>query len=118
MSSNKNQSTPTTDTSTSSSNVDRKMILLILSGIGAAVCYIWSFVSISNFVGSKDDWNAIKPQITKIWILTLIGSLCLFIASALYVLQDPHKTMYFLLGISCLSLGLSYSALAISAISK
>ena len=80
--------------------------------------YIWSFISISNFTGSKDDWNIIKPQITKIWILTLIGTFGLTMASLFYFIQDQSKTIYFMLIVSCLSLGLSYSALAISTISR
>jgi hypothetical protein len=91
---------------------------IIMSGIIAIGLYVWSFISISNFVGSKDDWNSLKPQITKIWSLTLAGSFALFIASLLYFIQDPQRAIYFILALSCLTLGLSYSALAISAISR
>ena len=80
--------------------------------------FIGSFVSMSNFVGSKDDWNLIKPQITKIWILTLIGTFGLIIAALLYFIQDSARTIYFILVLSCLTLGLSFSALAIAAISR
>jgi len=72
----------------------------------------------SQFVGSKDDWNVIKPQITKVLILTLIGTVGLIIASLLYFIQDSAKTIYFILVLCCLSLGMSYSALAIAAISR
>ena len=80
--------------------------------------FIGSFVSMSNFVGSKDDWNVIKPQITKILILTLIGTLGLTIASLLYYVQDPDKTIYFILVLVCVSFGLSFSSLATAAISR
>jgi hypothetical protein len=80
--------------------------------------FIGSFVSMANFVGSKDDWNLIKPQITKILILTLIGTFGLIIAALLYFIQDSARTIYFILVLSCISLGLSYSSLAISAISR
>jgi hypothetical protein len=72
----------------------------------------------SKFIGSKDDWNTIQPQITKILILTLIGTFGLIIASLLYFIQDSARTIYFILVLCCLSLGLSFSALAISAISR
>ena len=80
--------------------------------------FIGAFVSMSNFVGSKDDWNLIQPQITKILILTLIGTFSLIAAALLYFIQDSARTIYFILVISCLSLGLSFSSLAISAISS
>ena len=87
-------------------------------GLIAVIMYIWSFVSISQFTGSKDDWNLIKPQITKVWILSLIGTFALAMASLFFFIQDPQKTMYFMLVVSCLSLGLAYSALAVAAISR
>jgi hypothetical protein len=55
---------------------------------------------------------------TKVWPLTIIGSIFLFITSAIYILQDPHNTMYYLLVLGCISICLSYSALVISLISK
>lgn len=80
--------------------------------------FIAAFVNMSNFAGSKDDWNLIQPQIQKILIFTLIGTFGLIIAALLYFIQDPARTTYFVLTICCLSLGLSFSALAISAISR
>ncbi len=80
--------------------------------------FIGSFVSMSNFVGSKDDWNLIQPQITKILILTIIGTFSLIVAALMYFIQDSARTIYFILVVSCLSLGLSFSSLAISAISS
>jgi len=91
------------------------IILFSLLSVGL---FIGAFVSMSQFVGSKDDWNVIKPQITKVLILTLIGTVGLIIASLLYFIQDSAKTIYFILVLCCLSLGMSYSALAIAAISR
>jgi hypothetical protein len=91
--------------------------ILIFSVVSVSL-FIWSFISMSQFVGSKDDWNLIQPQITKVLILTLIGTFGLIIAALLYFIQDSERTIYFILVLSCLSLGLSYSALAISAISR
>jgi predicted membrane channel-forming protein YqfA (hemolysin III family) len=80
--------------------------------------FIGSFVSMSNFVGSKDDWNLIQPQITRILIFTLIGTFGLIVAALLYYVQDPNKSTYFILVVCCLALGLSFSSLAIAAISR
>jgi len=94
------------------------MMGVIIFGLTSVGLFIGAFVSMSNFVGSKDDWNLIKPQITKIWILTLIGTFGLIVATLLYFIQDSERTIYFILVLSCLTFGLSFSSLAISAISR
>ena len=89
-----------------------------ISGIIAVIMYVTSFVLLSKFAGSKDDWILLKPQLTQIWIVTLIGTFFLSVAALFYFIQDPSKAMYFMLIISCLSLGLAYSALAVATISR
>lgn len=92
---------------------------MILGGVVTAVFFITSFVLAAKFLGSEERWEKIQREVvSKILPLTLVGTLALFVTSALYVLQDPHKTMYFLLVLGCLSLGLSYTAVVISVISK
>ena len=86
--------------------------------VTAVSLFVAAFVKMSNFVGSKDDWNLIQPQIQLILILTLIGTFGLIIAALLYYIQDASKTIYFILVVTCLSLGLSFSSLAIAAISR
>lgn len=114
-----NGSNPVTDLTPSFlSNISKEKVGAVLFGIIAIGLYVWSFMDMSRFVGSKDSWNQISSQVGKIWGLTLAGSFVLFIAALLYFIQDETKTIYFILGLSCITLGLSYSALAISAISK
>jgi hypothetical protein len=122
MSSKSNSKPPTNgETSTLTSKMASAgsgMIGVIIFSLVSVGMFIGAFVSMSNFVGSKDDWNLIKPQITKIWILTLIGTFGLIIAALLYFIQDSARTIYFILVLSCLTLGLSFSSLAIAAISR
>ena len=92
-------------------------IIIVFTVISVGM-FIGSFVSMSQFVGSKDNWNVIQPQITKVLILTVIGTFGLIIASLLYYIQDPAKTIYFILILCCVSLGLSYAALSVAAISR
>lgn len=80
--------------------------------------YIGSFVIISQFVGSRDGQNQIKPQINQILGLTIAGSFALFLALLMYFIKDPGNIIYIVLIMTCITLALSYSALAISAISK
>lgn len=125
MSSN-NTKQPTVVTNSGVSTLNTSKMTSVFSGkIGIAIAsiisigmFIGSFVSISQFVGTKDDWNTIKPQLTKILILTLIGTFGFMIAALLFFIQDSAKAMYFMIIITCLALGLSFSALAIAAISR
>jgi hypothetical protein len=89
-----------------------------ISGLAAIALLIASVVSMSQFTGSKDDWNLIQPQIVKVLILTLIGTVCLTISALLYFTQDSARAIYFILVMVCVSLGLSFSAVAIAAISR
>jgi len=89
-----------------------------ISGLTAISLLIAALVTMSQFAGSKDDWNLIQPQVTKVLILTLLGTACLTISALLYFIQDSAKAIYFILVMVCVSLGLSFSAVAIAAISR
>lgn len=89
-----------------------------ISGLTSIALLIAAVVQMSQFAGSKDDWNLIQPQITKVLILTLIGTVLLTVAALLYFVQDSARAIYFILVMVCLSLGLSFSALAVAAISR
>ena len=80
--------------------------------------FISSTITLSAYVGSKDSWNQLKDHVKKTMIMTIIGSTVLFIGLLLYVLQDPSKTMYIVLLLGCISLGLGYSALTLSVITR
>jgi hypothetical protein len=89
-----------------------------ISGLTAISLLIAAVVTMSQFAGSKDDWNLIQPQIVKVLILTLIGTACLTVSALLYFTQDSARAIYFILVMVCVSLGLSFSAVAIAAISR
>jgi hypothetical protein len=91
---------------------------MIVCGLLAIGLYIGSFVVISQFVGTRDSQNQVKPQVNKILGLSIGGSFALFLALLLYFIKDPGSIIYILLIITCITLALSYSALAVSAISK
>ena len=114
---NESSNTPLLSKITQASGGDGNWIIIFFTLLSVGM-FIGSFVSMSQFVGSKDNWNVIQPQITKILILTLIGTFGLIMASLLYYIQDPAKTIYFILILCCVSLGLSYAALSVAAISR
>lgn len=104
---------------TSSSSYQAPNWAIIGLGMLTASLYIASFVITSKTLGSVNSWEKIQSEVLKkIWPLTLVGTLLLFVTSALFILQDPSKTMYALLILCCIAIGFSYSALAISVISR
>jgi len=92
--------------------------LIIFFVVCTVALFIADTIMVSTFLGDRDDWIRLKPQITKIWGVTLGGTLALFIVALLFYTQAPDKTMYFILGLTCLSFGLSFSALSLAAISR
>jgi hypothetical protein len=112
--------TPTAATPTPFSSIQTRIVAIApyLSSFVAIGLFITSIVMASQFVGSKDNWNDIQPQIVKVWIFSLIGTLFLCIASYMYFIQNPAHTLMFTLILTCISLGLAYSAVAIAAITR
>ena len=92
--------------------------LIIFFVVATVALFISDTIMLSSFLGNKDDWAKIKPQVIKIWGVTLGGTLALFIVALLFYTQAPDKTMYFILGLTCLSFGLSFSALSMAAITR
>ena len=80
--------------------------------------FVTSFILFSTYSGDSDRWVHIQSQVQKVLILTLIGTALFTFAALMYFTQDPTHSIYFVIIMSCLSLGLSYAALAIGAISK
>jgi hypothetical protein len=97
---------------------EQKWFAPVLGGSGVAVLLIAVFSLTANFVGTSSTWNAIGDKVNKIWVMSFFGSLLLFIVSIVYFNQDSPKTIYFILLLLCLTLGFSYSALAVAAITS
>jgi heme/copper-type cytochrome/quinol oxidase subunit 2 len=96
------------------------LVVVVVFGIIALALYIATFVMVGQNIDSTEDWNIIKSNLTKIWIITISASIALFLACSKYYkdAQGRDYFMYFILGIACLSLGLSYCAFMITMISK
>ena len=99
-------------------DVPGQKILFYFSVVTAITFFITSLVYFGKLMGSDDRWNEMKPQVTKILIFTIIATVAIMVAALLYFTQDPNKTIYFVLIMSCLSIGISYASLAIAAISR
>jgi hypothetical protein len=94
------------------------MILFYSSAVIAIGFFLTSFAYFGKMMGSSDRWNELQPQIAKIMMFTIIGTIAIMVAALLYFTQDPNKTIYFVLVLSCLSIGMSYAAVAVAAISR
>ena len=92
-------------------------IATIGCGIAAIVLFIRSTITTSDLIGDTENWRAIKPQITRIWWSTGVGSVILFIGMFMYILQNNQASVIFILMISCIALALSFAAISMAAIS-
>ena len=93
-------------------------IVIVFSSAIFIALFITAFVRMTQFLGSKDDWNDLKPKITEIILYIIFGVIAFTIASLMYYIQNPPATAYFTLIVACMSLGFSYAALAVAAISR
>lgn len=95
-------------------------MIVIVFGVIALALYITSFVMAAKYMDQTADWNEIKTELRKVWIISAVGSITLFIGiSMLY--KEVHardRFMYLLLLMMCMSLGFSVCSLSISMISK
>jgi hypothetical protein len=80
--------------------------------------YIGAIVTMANFVGSQDNWNAVQPQINKVIGLSIAGMVGFTIASLLYFKQSPNMSIIFTIILCCMSLTMSFIAVSVSAITK
>ena len=94
------------------------------TGISLGLCslgiimYIAMLIVTSNYASSPEDWSKIKDSIRAMWILSLFAMLFFIIAAFLLYKEYPENAVYISLLVSCVALGLSFNALAISAIRK
>lgn len=114
------------DTGTSAAAASQSLLKMpstnnIVIGICIAAfvsMFIAAFVQMSNFVGSKDDWNDLKPKIMQVVLLTVFGTIAFAIASILFFVQYPGYSVYFSMIAACIAIGLSFAALAVAGISR
>ena len=115
--------TPAAKTANSSEPTIFKKFLQDWGGVGfftlvAMTMYAFTFWNFIDFQGGADRWINLKPQLAKIGIYTVIATIALTVAALMYFIQDPQKAIYFILVMTCAAVSMSYSALAIAAISR
>lgn len=93
-------------------------IITGIFGIVSFSLFITAFVRMSQFLGSKDDWNELKPKVTEIIIYIIVGMVAFTITSIAYFVQNETSSIYFAIVMSCVAISLSFGAMAIAAISR
>jgi len=91
--------------------------VLALLGIGL---YVFAYIKATGMLGNNTTFTELQKLFPTVWGPCLIGSIMLFIASAIFSFQvlDKEVFMLYVLGMSCLSLGFSFSALAMAVMTK
>ena len=98
------------------SNTHQKIMIFLL--IVSIVMFIVSFSMLSKYAGHEDKWNVIQEQVTKTFIFTWIGTFFLMMGLILFIIQDPVYSMPVALILSTIAIGLSFSSLSVSVISR
>jgi len=94
------------------------MILMIGSGIVGLGLYIWSAITVAQAHSASEDYTILKNTVPTLIAQTLVGTLLLYLALLMYVIQDLNVMIYILVAMVFLTFGLSYTAVAIAAMSR
>jgi len=86
-----------------------------LIGIGL---YIWSAITVAQAHSASEDYTVLKNTVPTLIAQTLVGTLLLYLALLMYVIQDLNAMIYILVVMVFLTFGLAYTAVAISAMSR
>ena len=88
-------------------------------GLSTAL-FITAIAIMSSFLGSADQYKQFKEKLPQIFFPAIFGSIALFIASYFYFKSrtDNPSVIYYILGLVCLAVCASFSALALSVLKK
>lgn len=96
-----------------SSNVPTT-IPIILTSIGAIITFIVYIVKLLK----EENSASYKDNILGKIIILSVGFLFMCVSMILYIIQEPSKSMYILLLLTCLSIGITFASLSITIVSK
>jgi magnesium-transporting ATPase (P-type) len=82
--------------------------------------FITAIVIMSLFLADENQYKSIKEKLPQIFLPAIFGSIALFIASYFYFKSrtDNPSVIYYILGLVCLAVCASFSALALSVLKK
>ena len=94
------------------------MVFMVGPGIVGLGLYIWSAITVAQAHSASEDYTILKNTVPTLIAQTLVGTLLLYLALLMYVIQDLNVMIYILVVMVFLTFGLSYTAVAIAAISR
>jgi len=84
----------------------------------AGLFFVASFGVACSFLGNSDHWNDIAQKAGAMIGLSCAGTLVFAVSSYFFFSIEPKYSQYFMIITSSLALGLAYTAIVISAMSK
>lgn len=103
---------------TGASQGNTPMAIMIMTGLVGLGLYIWSAITVSQAHGASEDYGVLKNTVPSLIAQTLVGTLLLYLALLMYVIQDLNVMIYLLVVMVFLTFGLAYTAVAIAAMSR
>ena len=94
------------------------MVFMVGPGIVGLGLYIWSAITVAQAHSASEDYTILKNTVPTLIAQTLVGTLLLYLALLMYVIQDLNVMIYLLVAMVFLTFGLSYTAVAIAAMSR
>jgi len=94
------------------------MVFMVGPGIVGLGLYIWSAITVAQAHSASEDYTILKNTVPTLIAQTLVGTLLLYLALLMYVIQDLNVMIYILVAMVFLTFGLSYTAVAIAAMSR
>lgn len=88
---------------------------IIVAGFGMLAA---SVATMTKFAGDKDNWTALKPQLSTVLGLSLGGALALLLGAALYFTADPKYSVMFSVILSCFAITISVAAVNVAVITR
>jgi len=104
--------------STGAQGNNTPMIIMVGPGIVGLGLYIWSAITVAQAHSASEDYTILKNTVPTLIAQTLVGTLLLYLALLMYVIQDLNVMIYILVAMVFLTFGLSYTAVAIAAMSR
>lgn len=90
------------------------MILMI----GGLVGLLYSIVTVSFFVGSKDDYSALQPMLTSVAVINLVATVLMMIGIFMYINANPANAPLLTIAISGVAIFFSMMSVSVSVLGK
>lgn len=93
------------------------IVMYTIMGLGVAA-FLGSFISLSYYVGGKDDYAALRPALTTITVVNMVAVALFMIGILTFFARNPANGHLFSVGLSGLAIFLSITAVGVSVLGK